>query len=79
MNKPTRLVSFDDDGEPDSHGRRRFTLWWAGTDHVRLGKVRAQCFHARLEGYEPLIPLKQLPGEDEHQAAARMLGCEPSV
>lgn len=43
-------ISFRDDA-PDRRGRRHFTLEWVGTDAIRDGKVRGQCFFARPEDH----------------------------
>ena len=70
------LISYDGDVKADSMGRRRFSLWWKGTDEIRHSRVRGQCFFANPKQHEPFIPLVCQPGESPIEAAARMLGCK---
>lgn len=41
-------------GKPDSLGRQSFTLEWVGRDALREGKVRGQCFFARVADHVTL-------------------------
>jgi len=47
-------ITWLDDKEPDSYGRRRFMLQWVGYRHVQHGAIkgiRGQVFFARPEDH----------------------------
>lgn len=71
------LILFHDEG-PDGRGRRMYSLYWVGKDHIRLGKIRGQVFHCEWwsNRHSDAVPLAVNPGETERQAAHRMLGLE---
>lgn len=70
----TTLIHYEDAGH-DNQGRRRFVLFWIGTDQGRFGTLAAQHFFARPEQYAS-TPLNVEPGETCTDAACRVLGCK---
>ena len=62
------------DSEPDRDGRRRFALWWASNGYLRGQEFRAVPEQYGIGSKETMVQLSLMPGEDDAQAAIRMLG-----